>query len=54
MGLEETQYWLDLLADSGLTTKERLTGLELEVNELLAIFVATVNKTKSKGKNAKV
>ena len=52
--LEETQYWLELLAESGLVLREDLSDLEREVNELLAIFVSIVNKTKSKTKQARV
>jgi four helix bundle protein len=38
---DETVYWLDLLADSGMVKKERLDDLQREGNELLAIFSAS-------------
>jgi four helix bundle protein len=46
--LEETDYWLELLGESNIVSAERLTFLRKETNELLAIFVSIVNKTKSK------
>jgi four helix bundle protein len=46
--LEETQYWLELLCDSGLVKKEHSLTLVREADELIAIFVSIVNKTKSR------
>jgi four helix bundle protein len=48
--LEETQYWLELLGESGLVAKELLAPLARESNELTAIFVSIVNKAKSNNK----
>lgn len=44
--LEETIYWLNLLTDSGIVTKERLSDLCKEADELAAIFVASVKTVK--------
>ena len=44
--LEETLYWLDLLADSGMVKPIRLKPLSDESSELMAIFVSMVKKTR--------
>jgi four helix bundle protein len=46
--LEETEYWLELLGEANISSEERVTSLRKETNELLAIFVTIVNKTKAK------
>ena len=51
--IEETCYWLELLGESGIVKSESLAPLRQEANELLAIFVSIVNKTKSKEKAKK-
>ncbi len=45
--LDETAYWLELLVDAGIVVNERLVELQNETNELLAIFIASVNTAKS-------
>lgn len=47
--LDETQYWLDLLVESGLVKKTRLEKLIQEADELTAIFVGS-SKTAKKGR----
>ncbi len=44
--LEETGYWVELLAESKIVTADRLAELQKETNELTAIFVASVKTTK--------
>lgn len=44
--LEETAYWLELLEGAKLCTKKQLAHLKNEANELMAIFVTIVRKTK--------
>jgi len=44
--LEETQYRLELLADSGIVPKNRLTALCDEADQLLAILVSSVKTAK--------
>ncbi len=44
--LDETTYWLELLAESGVVTAERLTPLLDEANQLIAIFTTIVKKKK--------
>jgi four helix bundle protein len=46
--LEETAYWLELLADSDIVASARLEELRGEANELLAILVTCVKKVKHK------
>jgi hypothetical protein len=44
--LDETAYWLDLLGESGIVPFVKLESLQKETDELIAIFVAIVTKTK--------
>ena len=46
--LEETMYWLELLEETGLLPRDKLEPLRKEANELMAIFVTIVRKTKAK------
>lgn len=46
--LDETDYWLELLADSGIVPESRLADLRAETNELIAIFVASVKTAKQR------
>jgi len=46
--LEETRYWLELLAESGIIHQERLTFLFQESDELMAILVTCVKKVKER------
>ncbi len=46
--LEETGYWMELLAESGIVQSSRLQPLLAESEELIAIMVAIVKKTKSR------
>lgn len=45
--LEETSYWLELLADSQILPNEKLAALQIEANELMAILVTCVKKAKA-------
>ena len=38
---DESGYWLELLAESGLVTQQRLAELLRETQELVAIFAAS-------------
>ena len=46
--LEETTYWLELLVESSIVSKDRLSDLMAEANELTAILVTCVKKTKQR------
>ena len=47
---DETVYWLELLVESGLVTKERISVLLPETNEVLSIIVASITTIKNKMK----
>jgi four helix bundle protein len=40
--LDETVYWFELLAESGIVTPARLADLTKEAEELIAIFVSSI------------
>jgi four helix bundle protein len=46
--LEESQYWFELLTDSGIVKKELLSDLENESEELKAILITCVKKAKAR------
>jgi len=46
--LEESVYWMELLVESGIIKTERLEELMKEADELTAILVTCVKKTKQK------
>ncbi|ABU56530.1 four helix bundle protein [Roseiflexus castenholzii] len=46
--LEETAYWLELLAESGIVKAELLADLQRETDELTAILVTSVKTLKSR------
>ncbi len=49
--LDETEYWLELLTEAGIVPVERLAPLLNETDELIAIFVTIVKKTKNKSRS---
>ena len=49
--LEETAYWLELLAESEIVDGEKLTGLRNEAEQLTAILVTSVKSSKSRRSN---
>jgi four helix bundle protein len=51
--LEESEYWLELLAESGFSSAERLVGVKKETGELKGIFVKIVRNTKARSKGPK-
>jgi len=44
---DETVFWLEMLADSGIVKREKLRELLAEANELLLIFSASRGTAKS-------
>jgi four helix bundle protein len=44
--LDESDYWMELLVESGIVRAEKLARLRIEANELMAIFVASVRTAK--------
>jgi four helix bundle protein len=45
---DETIYWIEMLVESGLVLKERVSYLLSETNEILSIIVASINTIKNK------
>jgi four helix bundle protein len=43
----ETQYWIELLIESGIATKSNAEAMHKEASELLAIFTAIGKKLKN-------
>jgi len=50
--VDESSYWLELLADSGVVRASRLDELRTECDEITAIVVATIRSTKGTRKQA--
>jgi len=48
---DESRFWLELLAETGIVAQARLQDLLTEANELTAIFAATRRTTRSSGAN---
>ena len=46
--LEETAYWLELLAESGMVDAKKLTGLRNEADQLTAILVTSTKSLKTR------
>lgn len=46
--LEESAYWLELLAESKIANSNSLTYINNEVNELTAIFISIIKKVREK------
>ena len=44
--IEETAYWLELLVDAGIVPSERLAPLRKETDELTAIFVTIIKRSR--------
>ena len=51
--LEESEYWLELLGESGVFPDERLARIKKETGELKGIFVSIVRNTKAKSQAPK-
>jgi four helix bundle protein len=51
--LEETGYWLGLLAESQIVPPRRLTELQRETDELTAILVSCVKTAKGNGRGSR-
>jgi four helix bundle protein len=46
--LDETAYWLELLAESGIVKAEKLESLIKETDELIAIILTIATKVKNR------
>ena len=52
--IDETVFWLELLVESGIIARPRLDALQVEANELLAIFVRSQLTAKGVGSNSPI
>ena len=52
--LDETAYWLELLVEGEIVSAPRLADLQRETDELIAIFVASVQTAKRRLKAERV
>lgn len=43
---DESAYWLELLADSGIVAGDKLRSLQQECDELIAILVTIIKRAK--------
>ena len=50
---DETLYWCELLRESGLFSEENIMPLEKEMNEILAMTVASIKALRAKQKRKK-
>jgi four helix bundle protein len=50
---DETQYWLEILEESGLVQSDRIEFIKKELNEILSIVVSSIKTLKSKIPNPK-
>jgi four helix bundle protein len=46
--IEETAYWLELLVDAGIVSRNKLQPLRHECDELTAIFVTILKRAKER------
>jgi len=47
---DETVFWLEMLVETGITSKSRMEKLLAEANELLAILAASQRTAKASGR----
>jgi four helix bundle protein len=52
--IDETVFWLELLAESNINPQRRLGNLQREANELLAIFATSQLTAKGVGSNSSI
>ena len=45
---DETQYWLEIMEESQLIESKRIRSIKKEVNEILAIVVASIKTARAK------
>ena len=52
--LKESEYWLELLGESGFVPEEKLAAVKKETGELKGIFVSIVRNTKAKSQSPRL
>jgi four helix bundle protein len=50
--LEETRYWMELIVESEIFSKEKIKELQEEADELVAILTSSVKTVKNKNKQS--
>ena len=45
---DETQYWLEVLVEAGLSQKEHIVALHKETDEILAMTVASIKTLRTR------
>jgi four helix bundle protein len=45
---DETQYWLEILVEAGLSPKEQISSLHKETDEILAMTVASIKTLRNR------
>ena len=51
---DETQYWLELLAEAGLASENQLADLYKETDEILAMTVSSIKTLRNRTSQSKV
>jgi len=51
--LDEANYWIELLIESGIVSHDRLKELVAEVDEMIAMLVASVKTVKQNRNQSK-
>ena len=47
---DETQYWLEILYESGLIVQQQFNSLNEELKEIIAIITSSIKTAKAKGR----
>jgi four helix bundle protein len=50
--IEETAYWLELLVESKIVPAAKLASVRAECDQLTAIFVSIIKRSKENGRNS--
>ena len=50
---DETEYWLEILAETGITSKEQVADIHKETDEILAMTVASIKTLRNRQSSIK-
>jgi four helix bundle protein len=51
---DETQYWLELLVETGLVSQEQIAAIYKETDEILAMTVASIKTLRTRAPQSKI
>jgi four helix bundle protein len=51
---DETQYWLELLVETGLASQEQIAIIYKETDEILAMTVASIKTLRTRAPQSKI